>query len=284
MQPRRGTRDASVQRGVPGLRCGLLWFVVLSALIVGLADEPLTNSTPSLIAAFTAAATRLGATAPARGTETDVPVDVREGGIYWRGDWETGDTGQWAWINTGQTDPINGNTRVEIVTSPVRQGSYAAKFVVDADSDGDPDRAEVSSTQADTGGYEGQEWYYSWSTMFPSIGIDAESNSHPQLYLESESRNQKTCKRIRARKKWFLGPLQYDNWYDFTLHVSWSQDPTVGFVELWVDRTNVVPLTYVQTLDNGGGVYLEQDLYRRDFGATNVLYHDGMRRHDAFSP
>jgi len=251
--------------------------------------------------------------ATAAATATATPIG---GTIYWRGDWETGDTSQWASINTGQTGPINGNTRVEIVTSPVRQGSYAAKFVVNADSDGDPDRAEVSSTQADTGGYEGQEWYYSWSTMFPSnpnaasgwrrdwdwnvitqfsdllancspplqLGIDTGSGPQPQLYLESSPLDQTTCAAVRPTTKWFLGPLQYDHWYDFTLHVSWSQDPTVGFVELWVDRVKVVPLTSVQTLDNGGGVYLEQDLYRRDFGATNVLYHDGTRRHDAFGP
>jgi hypothetical protein len=36
-------------------------------------------------------------------------------------------------------------------------------------------------------------------------------------------------------------PLQYGHWYDWTWHVKWSTDPTVGYVQWWSDGRQVVP-------------------------------------------
>jgi hypothetical protein len=35
--------------------------------------------------------------------------------------------------------------------------------------------------------------------------------------------------------------VKKDHWYDILLHVKWSTDPNVGFMEMWVDGTKVSP-------------------------------------------
>jgi len=258
------------------------------------------------------------ATATPSATATATPVVVGEGTVYWRGDFNTCDTSQWDEVHTGRQDSSNGITEINIVTTPIREGACSAQFVTRADTDTSSDRAEITVHQAKTGGYEGQNWYYSWSTMFPSnpdtgsgwpldwdwnnliqwmdllancspplqIGLDSGdgSQTYPQLYLESAPLDQTNCRSTGPVTKWLVGKVQYDHWYDFTLHVNWSQNPSLGYVELWMDGVKVVPLTHVQTMDNGGGVYLEMQLYHRDWNRTLIVYHDGMRRHDAFSP
>jgi len=79
-----------------------------------------------------------------------------------------------------------------------------------------------------------------------------------------------------------MGPIHYDHWYDFTLHIKFSADPAVGYVEGWLNGNQAVPLTHMRTLDTSGGVYLEQQLYRGPTNFTNVLYHDWLRRTDYY--
>src|SRR5262245_3931455 len=71
--------------------------------------------------------------------------------LDWQGDFETGDFGQWGDFHV---QAVAGGAT--IVTSPVRQGSYAARFVVKpGDTPIDPaERAEVYTT---TGENEGTE-------------------------------------------------------------------------------------------------------------------------------
>ena len=59
-------------------------------------------------------------------------------------------------------------------SQPVKQGTYSAKFVTTAGTG--TARAELNASQAQTGGYPGQEWYYGWWSYFPSI------NGQPQQW------------------------------------------------------------------------------------------------------
>jgi hypothetical protein len=49
----------------------------------------------------------------------------------------------------------------------------------------------------------------------------------------------------KEASKWILAyddrPLRYDHWYDMLVHVRWSADPNVGFVEWWADGRKVFP-------------------------------------------
>jgi len=68
-------------------------------------------------------------------------------------------------------------------------------------------------------------------------------------------------------------------WQDFILHVRWSPDPATGFVELFVDGEQVVPMTNVATM-HGPGVFNEMHtgLLRNDMvDFSEVIYIDGVR-------
>ncbi len=232
------------------------------------------------------------------------------GNVYWTVDYETGNLSQWNAINTGGSW---GNSSIQVVTNPVRQGKYAAKFTLTG-GNGAHVRAETEATQAQTGGYEGQNWYYSWSIYAPSNPniqtgwadwnlvtqwMDLFYQCSPPLQIDImplknglrytlNSRlfdNQHGCASLGPSQDWDLGPVVYDQWTDFTVHVKWSADPAVGFVQIWMNGVNVFPFTNMRTLDTSGGVYMQQDIYRP--GATsgsNILYFDYLRRHDAYNP
>jgi hypothetical protein len=236
--------------------------------------------------------------------------DSVDGNVYWKVDYETGDLSQWNAINTGGSW---GNSSIQVVTHPVRQGNYAAKFTLTG-GNGAHVRAETEATQAQTGGYEGQDWYYSWSMYAPSNPntstgwgdwnlvtqwMDLLYQCSPPLQIDImplknglrytlNSRlfdNKNGCASLGPSHDWDLGPVVYDQWIDITIHVKWSSDPTVGFAQVWMNGVNVFPLTHLRTLDTSGGVYMQQDIYR--LGATsgsNVLYFDDLRRHDAYNP
>jgi polysaccharide lyase-like protein len=222
------------------------------------------------------------------------------------GDYETGNLTQWAF------QPMEGNSSITIgaaATQPVKQGIYSAKFVTYPGTG--TVRAELNATQADTGGYPGQEWYYGWWTYFPS------TNGQPQqwwsaggdwndiaqfqsvdwtawMYLGVDQGNY-TPGTTSIFLNWgsrghfvVANPLQYDHWYHFVLHAKWSIDPSVGFIELDVDGAQAIPRTYGATLYNttvarnpgwtAPGAYAELDLYTRAGTYTNTVIHDGLCR------
>ena len=73
------------------------------------------------------------------------------------------------------------------------------------------------------------------------------------------------------------------HWFDILLHVKWSKDPTVGFMEMYVDGNKVLDKSnHFSTLDidkNGNPipVYLKQGLYRANkIGVDETIYHADM--------
>ena len=233
-----------------------------------------------------------------------------DGNVYWKVDYETGNLSQWNAINTGGSW---GNSSIRVVTNPVRQGNYAAKFTLTG-GNGAHVRAETEATQAQTGGYKGQDWYYSWSMYAPSSPntqtgwgswnlvtqwMDLLYQCSPPLQIDImplkdglrytlNSRlfdNKNGCASLGPSQDWDLGPVVYNRWTDFTVHVKWSSDPTVGFAQVWMNGVNVFPLTHLRTLDTSGGVYMQQDIYRPGAkSGSNILYFDDLKRHDAYNP
>jgi len=260
------------------------------------APTPTPTSTPTP----TPSATPSPASTP---TPPPTPSATPAPTTNWKVDYETGNLSQWSQVNTGKN---SGNGSIQVVTDPVREGSYAAKFTLTGTGGSQAVRAETAATQAQTGGYEGQDWYYSWSMYVPSNPnqttgwgswnvitqwMDLLHQCAPPVAVDiSPSSNSSTgyvwsiwsilkdgkngCASLGPTQHWNLAPVQYDQWTDFTVHLKWSANPTIGFVEVWINGTKVLPLTYIRTLDTGGGVYEQADIYRPDFTGTNIIYFD----------
>lgn len=231
------------------------------------------------------------------------------------GGYETGDFSQW-WLHQWSIHPDStqgynvhnvGNSSARIVTRPVAQGRYAAEFQVRPTTGTNPnDRAELVATQAESGGYPGQTWWYGWWTYFPgppqawwhaggdwnditqffstdnvpsqlTIGIDAANRRSPAIYAEG----------IPLRRKRILASLRYGHWFHFLVHARWSTGPD-GFVEMWLDGRNVIRRLQGPTLRNqhapassaltSPGMYISQGIYRHAYRSTNTVIHDGFRR------
>lgn len=229
-----------------------------------------------------------------------------DGRIMWEGGWETGDTSQWA-IHAGGNW---GDSTVEVVTDPVRYGRYAGKLTLNP-GEGNV-RAEISSTQRNTGGYAGQDWYYSFSIYFPSdpdksvkwsnwndvtqwmdlrgmcsppLEIDVKPNQTLVLINQITYQQPEDCGYGTLPYNVYpLGRMVYDQWIDLTLHIKWSEDPQVGYVQAWRNGKTAVPFTHMQTLDPGSpGVHMEHAMYRPSPTDQAVMYVDGTRRHTAFA-
>jgi hypothetical protein len=207
----------------------------------------------------------------------------------WAGDFECGDLSQWTREQQAAAD------RIAVIASPVHQGSRAAKFTVrygDLHSNGE--RAEVLYNPTGGEAREGEERWYKWWTMF-----DASYPSHPawQLFTQwhhsgssgsppveflvngEEIRfSTRECGSCTATVRVLDATLDRGVWHEFILHVKWSSDAAVGFVEVWYDGSLAVPRTNVTTLYPGQTNYLKQGLYRKanTIAADGIVYHDGM--------
>ena len=73
-----------------------------------------------------------------------------------------------------------------------------------------------------------------------------------------------------------LGPVRRGRWVDYTLHVLFSKDPRVGYVEGSENGVQTLPKTFRAT-DSGTGTYLKQGIYRDPSDkTTSVIWHDGL--------
>jgi hypothetical protein len=218
--------------------------------------------------------------------------------ILKRLDYESGNFRQWTAVQA-----VSGGAR--IVRAPVRQGHYAARFLVRPG-----DRPVVGGERAEvykmTGEVEGTESWWRWSTYFPtgfrpnrntawniftqwhhtggtcsppvSFGVNS-STSSPRLELRVwGGRLTSTCD-TTSRRAWRFATLGRNRWYNFIFHVKWSSSSSTGFVQLWVNGTVRIPKTYLPTLYRGLGVYVKQGFYRAHSNLTTTIYHDGLRRY-----
>jgi hypothetical protein len=225
----------------------------------------------------------------------------RGAGVVWNGDYQTGNFRQWKSL---QAMP-GGAT---IVTAPTRGGRYAARFVVRPGDDpihSKGERAEARAGQRETGGFEGRERWYGWSTLFPATANLPPSSSSwniftqfhetsndrcaPNISLQADTSHVPPAIKVRVLGGALTGcspssavlvrpaPLQLGRWYDFVLHVKWSSDPARGFWELWVDGVRVTARIHMATLYRGQGAYLKQGFYRAASPLTTTVYDAGMR-------
>jgi hypothetical protein len=237
--------------------------------------------------------------APAGGSGNDsgdatTPGAVEEPAILWAGDFDGGNLAQWTGVDREASD------RVAVVASGTAEGSHAARFTVKyGDLVNDGERAEVVYSPEGGDGAEGRERWYRWWTMW-----DRSYPSHPawqlftqwhhsglegspplELYVRGEEvlLNTRPCSSCDATTRVLAAALERGVWHEFVLHVKWSSNPRVGFVEVWYDGELVIPRGATATLFSRDITYLKQGLYReaRTVPSNGVVYHDGMTISDA---
>ena len=114
------------------------------------------------------------------------------------------------------------------------------------------------------------------------VGVDA-TGSAPTLYFKVDSG---TLKRHIPSDTSPYTPIQWGHWYHFVLHVKWATSASTGFVQLFLDGSEVIPQTAQQTLYNvsGASAYWKQGFYGADtLGGGNTVYQDGACWADSYA-
>ncbi len=201
-------------------------------------------------------------------------------GVVWRGDFETGDRTQWSKTQMVSSD------RLQVLSSPTRQGSYAIKVTVKQGDNPISASGNRNELVRMTNEKEGDEFFYRWSTMFASDYPSAntwqlftqwhhsgDSGSPPvEFYVNGET----IYLRLQGSSVVWSTKLVRGQWLDFIFHVKWSAKSSVGFVELYLNGQLVLPKRYAATLYSGMTNYLKVGLYRNSsIAQTGVVYHDG---------
>jgi hypothetical protein len=212
--------------------------------------------------------------------------------VTWRGDFETGDRTQFSSTQMVASD------RLQVVSSPTRDGRYALRAEVRQGDDpinASGNRAELLKYD---GASEGTEYYYGWSTLFPS---DYPLTPTWQVFMQWHHPGLNGAPPVRlvlgcsasdcgqpmpdtlfvivdGKTVYTHTPITRGDWHDFVLHIKWSANASVGFVELWYDGKLVLPKRMARTLYSSSDVnYLKLGLYRDEATApTAVLYHDAL--------
>ncbi|MCY1074251.1 polysaccharide lyase [Archangium lansingense] len=200
----------------------------------------------------------------------------------WTGDFETGNTSQWDRAQTVSS------SRLQVVDSTVREGRYALKTIVRQGDDpinASGNRNELVYMDREPAG---SEFFYKWSTLFPSSfprspkwqiftqwHHEGNGGSPPLEFYVVDDQLRLRVGGSSGNIVW-RAPLQRELWNDFILHVKWSPDPKVGFVELYHNGKVVLPLTKVATQYAGQLNYLKLGLYRdASIAPEGVVFHDG---------
>jgi uncharacterized protein (TIGR03382 family) len=207
---------------------------------------------------------------------------VASASVVWKGDFETGNLSQWTRAQSVASD------RLQVVSDVVREGSYALKTTVHQGDDPINASGNRNEVVYMTDEAPGTEYFYKWSTLFPEDYPSMDTwqlfaqwhqggccGSPPlEFYVVGEAMFMRVGG-INGQVLW-QSPLVRGHWNDFVLHVKWSSDPSVGFVEMYKDGELVVPKTMAATQFSGDRNYLKLGLYRNDtISQVGVVYHDG---------
>ncbi|TWF78972.1 polysaccharide lyase-like protein [Pseudonocardia hierapolitana] len=201
-----------------------------------------------------------------QGTASEPP-----GMLLWSGDMETGDVSQFQktpWNTVGGPPP-------KVVEQPVRSGRYAVELsLVGATAPDDGiccgSRNEIEPKFRDM--VEGEDLWFGFSTYldanFPTYYADFQTIMQFKQNFDGSPPLEMTVEEGEFRieggyghpdgPRLFLEPVGHadkDRWIDWILHVKFSPDPTVGYVEVWRDGQLVLP----RFAPPGGTLYVNPD-------------------------
>jgi polysaccharide lyase-like protein len=236
---------------------------------------------------------------------TNVPTGPEGDARVFAGDWETADARQWSGNHWDEDVPLG--EQFQIVTDPVRQGGFAARFTVrpgDKFFSTSGERSEVLYTGANE--VQGDDVWYAWSTYFPAdwvtpAGWSIFAQWHSSYPVSPPVAFNMKGERIQVNV--FAGAvdtgaagfkamypitdtLERGVWNDFVVHAVWSASN--GSLEVWhrtganpfVKRVDVAGIPTMQTVSGVvSSNYLKIGFYRNDEPSlVNVLYQDGFSR------
>lgn len=273
---------------------------------------------PTAIAATVAvvsisASTACGGNSSATPVATSCPISVPtaagtcpvslDSEVVFTGDYDTGDLTQWATLQTRGWNNFPG--KYCGYNACVRDGgsghATAARFEIrdgDVPPFGGGIRSEVRTAGDPAGGAsvrEGDERWYELSVKFDADFRNPRTGAHDwfvimqwlpaddsipaltlQVSLDGELELGGDARSVQFRRP--IGDIARGMWVDYVLHVKFSADPHVGFVEVWRNGRLSVPMHHRPTLGMAESSYLKQGAYRSpDSVGTQVLWHDGLR-------
>lgn len=178
-------------------------------------------------------------------------------GIVWTANLETGDLGQ---FKDTPWNVARGGEPPQVVTDPVRDGGHALAFTIPADPSSeegaccDP-RSELEPDIPDL--QPGDELYFAFSTRlsedFPVeegwqvvTQWKADADGSPPLSLVVEDGEYRLAggdghpDGVQPFSQ-PLAPAVPGDWADWMVHITFSPDPAVGFVEVWQGEQLVLP-------------------------------------------
>jgi len=234
--------------------------------------------------------------------------------VIWKGNFEGGAAslsgncsyGDNGWCNEQSIRP----QQIQVVDDPVFEGHHAVRFEVKY---GDAyktysDERSILTPPLQMWEDEGNERWYRWQVMWPQDYVGSypkwdqlgtpsarspggsivewhhsnggtETGSAP-LYFRGGDKFIEICLVDQAtsacRETISLTELMRGHWHDFVMHAKWSSDPSIGYLEIWIDGVNVLPKHIGSNKYPGMQNYLAIGLYRNaHIGDPNLLYPDG---------
>jgi hypothetical protein len=251
----------------------------------------------------------------AAASQAAVPAYTSNADVLWIGNFEAGIsslTGHCSYGDNGWCNQqIVRSQQIQLVTDPVFEGHNAVRFEVKY---GDQyksysDSRSLLSPPGTLWEDEGNERWYRWQVLWPQDWVGSypkwdqlgtpsarsnagsivewhhdasgavESGSAP-LYIRGGDNFITLCLVDQAtsacRETLDLAPLQRGHWHDFVMHAKWSSNPSIGFLEMWIDGVNVLPKHMASNKYPNMKNYLIVGLYRNlHIGDPNLLYPDG---------
>lgn len=227
-----------------------------------------------------------GSESDARITYTATPSQLQDptttGRVDFVSNFESGDFPEW------YVQALPG--RVSLVEGHAYEGRENARFEVrpgDVEPDTGSNRAEVSGPDY----HEGQDLYVRLSLRVPKANSfrgpwqliqqfhedNWDGSPGTAVFLTSD-RRLKIGHGDSSQIDWVSPRIDDDRWYDLVYRVKFSQDPKVGFVEVWLDGRH-------QRLNNGRyrqygwtmqrpRVYLKTGIYRASNSTGTSLIED----------
>jgi hypothetical protein len=209
------------------------------------------------------------------------------GKVLFRADAETGDASQWCFVHSAVS--------VGVVSNPARSGDYAYRSEIrDGELIYKTERSEYANGPKGCTKHryapEDETWtavsiyltpdfpYYSDWSLVTQWHEPYGGTPPQQINLEKDRWHIVGSNTLSPRPRWELAPIRRGQWEDFVVHHKWSTDPTVGFVEVYLNGKLVLPKTYTRTIDNDVPLFLSVGQYRslRNEG-TAVLYIDDVK-------
>lgn len=262
------------------------------------ACRPKLSRARSYRAVVCAAATVLMAQGCSAPPQDGVPVGSR---VVFTGNYDTGNLSQWWTLQARGFSEFPG--LYCSYSACVRDGgpahATAARYEVrdgDIPPFGGGERAEVRTGDGVTSGayvVEGDERWYEMSVKFDETFRNPRlksygwfiimqwfpGNNSPPLTLQVSTTNMLVLGGDGVPRSYHrdIGPVRPGVWVDYVLHVKFSNDPAVGYAEVWQDGQPAVA-RYSRPTMNSPRSYLKQGIYRdAESAGSQVVWHDGLR-------